>query len=603
MKNIIIYSIFILAAAVFFPACTKTVTPEPGLSLSSSSTGVTISPDGTSAEIMLPASGASAELTVASNWNWEISEVSGNWCAAEITASGIVFSASGNGTGGTRNAVFTIVSSNDAGEASVTVAVEQPAEDGMAALAPEVVLQGDDSEIVIPEEGGSYRVDVNCEDGWMVYTPDSWITVSKDETGFVVSAETNTTYSALSGTVVITSGKSTEGETVTVPVHQFSSVKAMVIEMTVGEASDYTVVLPFDNNMGVVNCLIDWGDGKLERVVQPYPTHRYGQEGVYDVKITGKVSSFRANQQPECEPVRLDCITAIKAWGNIGLESLKNAFYICEKLKSVAAPDEGSFDLLTTVYQCFYSNTSLETLPERLFADLPQLESAYATFSGCSSLKAVPDGLFAGCSGVTTFFRLFWRCRSITEIGEGIFDGCVAAENFGQTFYQDSSLTALPENLFASCTAADGFSNTFNGCVVLKDIPGNIFPENETEASMMSVFANCVALESVPEGLFAPLAGATNFNSAFLNCTALKSVPVSLFDNNKAVTNFGKTFSGCSALTGESPYTVIDGVDCHLYERGGYSDFATVKTTAGCFLGCTGLDDYATIETQYPDWL
>ena len=153
MKNIIIYSIFILVAAVFFPACTKTVTPEPGLSLSSSSTGVTISPDGTSAEIMLPASGASAELTVASNWNWEISEVSDNWCAAEITASGIVFSASGNGTGGTRNAVFTIVSSNDAGEASVTVAVEQPAEDGMSASAPEVVLQDGDSEIVIPEEG------------------------------------------------------------------------------------------------------------------------------------------------------------------------------------------------------------------------------------------------------------------------------------------------------------------------------------------------------------------------------------------------------------------------------------------------------------------
>ena len=120
---------------------------------------------------------------------------------------------------------------------------------------------------------------------------------------------------------------------------------------------------------------------------------------------------------------------------------------------------------------------------------------------------------------------------------------------------------------------------------------------------MTSVFANCIALESVPEGLFAPLAGATNFNSAFLNCTALRSVPVSLFDNNKAVTNFGKTFSGCSALTGESPYTVIDGVACHLYERDGHSDFATVKTTAGCFLGCTGLDDYTTIETQHPDWL
>lgn len=603
MKKTIYFIVALVFTMSVFSACTETVVPVPEISLSSSSAGVTVSSDGTSAEIILPAAGASAELAVSSNWNWDISEASGNWCAAEISSEGIIFSASSNSTAEARNLYFTITASNTTGSVSARVTVQQPSDAAGSSDAPEVILQGDDTEITIPEEGGTYRVEVNCEDGWKVTSDDSWITITVDDAGFSISAERNTTYSPLSGTVVVTSGSSTIEETVTVPVHQFSSVKAMVIEMTVGQESDYTVVLPFDNTTGVVNCLVDWGDGNIERVVQPYPMHRYGQEGVYDVKITGKVSSFRANQQPECDPSRLDCITAIKAWGNIGLESLKRGFYICESLKWIASPDEGSFDLLTTVYECFNGCSSLDSIPERLFADLPQLESAYATFSGCSSLKKVPAGLFSGCSGVTTFFRLFWRCVSITEVAPDIFDGCVAAENFGQTFYQDSSLVALPENLFASCVAADGFANTFNGCAVLETVPENIFPQNDTEASMSSVFANCISLESVPAGLFAPLAGATNFNSAFLNCVSLRTVPVSIFDNNRAVTNFGRTFSGCTALEGESPYTEIDGTVYHLYERDGHTDFAQVRTTADCFMGCTGLDDYGTIEESYPEWL
>ena len=95
----------------------------------------------------------------------------------------------------------------------------------------------------------------------------------------------------------------------------------------------------------------------------------------------------------------------------------------------------------------------------------------------------------------------------------------------------------------------------------------------------------------------------TNFNSTFLNCSSLKSVPASLFDDCLKVTNFGKTFSGCTSLTGESPYTVIDGVKYHLYERDSHSSFSTVKTMADCFSGCTGLTDYSTIEASYSDWL
>ncbi len=56
----------------------------------------------------------------------------------------------------------------------------------------------------------------------------------------------------------------------------------------------------------------------------------------------------------------------------------------------------------------------------------------------------------------------------------------------------------------------------------------------------------------------------------------------------------------CSALTGESPYTMIDGQKVHLYERKNYSEHFTRPTnTFPTFRDCFGLTDLNQIPS---DW-
>lgn len=651
MKKIL--SLFVCFTALLLASCSDDdPAPQPTLRLNSSAAGTTVSEDGTQLNAAIAAAGAAVDITVQSNWNWSVEIASGNWCAAEATETGLRLVAQANELPQPRIARIDVVAVNESGSSRATIHIEQAAA-GVSSLA--VTLNDGDTEILLPEKGGAYRVSVTADAPWSAAADSNWCRIEQDTKGFTVSAPENTTLSDLTATIRVVTGKGAENETIAIPASQVSAANAMIIELTVGETTSNTGALPFDNT-GVINCIVDWGDGTMQRVVSSWPQHQYAAAGVYNVKIIGKVSSFRANQVPQFSDELKTCVTAIKSWGNIGLESLKRGFYKCTKLRSIAAPGEDSFARLTTLYECFWNCTALEALPEGAFAHAPLLESAYSAFSGCESLKAAPAHMFANSPACTDFFRLFWKCTAMTQISPDLFAGCTAGQKFGQAFY-NIPITSIPENLFAPCAEASDFSNTFNGCTeltqipadlfaknaavtnfasvfancikltmipeeifarapnatslsgafngcsALTEIPARIFEKNTEVTNLSSVFANCSKLNTIPEGIFSNLTKVSNFGSAFLNCSALTSVPVTIFDDAKAVTNFGKTFSGCTALKGESPHTTIEGVKYHLYERSGNATFTAVKTTAGCFTGCTGLDDYTTISASYPEWL
>lgn len=49
-------------------------------------------------------------------------------------------------------------------------------------------------------------------------------------------------------------------------------------------------------------------------------------------------------------------------------------------------------------------------------------------------------------------------------------------------------------------------------------------------------------------------------------------------------------------MSGESPYTLVDGKKVHLYERNAYPDhFSAIPNYKSCFTDCTGLSDYNAI--------
>ena len=209
------------------------------------------------------------------------------------------------------------------------------------------------------------------------------------------------------------------------------------------------------------------------------------------------------------------------------------------------------------------------------------------TFYNCSNLMgSIPVGLFGDISGAPAdqmFNRTFANCSNLTgSIPVGLFgdiSGAPADQMFYSTFQGCSNLTgSIPVGLFGDISGAPApymFYYTFYGCSNL--------------------------MGSIPSGLFGNISGAPAnqmFNRTFANCSNLTgSIPVGLFGSisgTPANNMFNATFANCSKLTGESAL-MPDGTT-HLYEQ-----FLTASGTQcdNCYLGATGLNDYATMPAAW----
>ena len=156
-------------------------------------------------------------------------------------------------------------------------------------------------------------------------------------------------------------------------------------------------------------------------------------------------------------------------------------------------------------------------------------------------------------------------------------------------------------------TAMKTLTSVFKGCTSLTGIPSGLFAGMTAVTTLNGMFQGCTALKEVSASEFASMTAVTNVGNMFNGCTGLASFPTDFFDNMKSITNIGNLFNGCVNLTGESPYTVVNGVKYHLYERTGENQAASglkaLATAAsnrkGAFTGCTGLSDYDSIPAEY----
>ena len=213
----------------------------------------------------------------------------------------------------------------------------------------------------------------------------------------------------------------------------------------------------------------------------------------------------------------------------------------------------------------YYSNDGTEyTITAK--GTIKKLYNNSYSFRQC--LKEI---IHIGDCGITSMEEAFYEC-SITEIPEGLFDNCKEVTDFSSVFGNCTSLTSIPEGLFDKCTEVTDFGGAFMWCN---------------------------SLTTIPEGLFDHCTKVTNFYGTFEGCSALQSIPAGLFDNCTLVTSFVYTFRACS-LSGESPYTIINGVKVHLYERYLYPQYFTAPTAYNlCFYKSEGLTDYGSIPSNW----
>ena len=312
-------------------------------------------------------------------------------------------------------------------------------------------------------------------------------------------------------------------------------------------------------------------------------------------------------------------------------------FSECPNLKTIPAT---LFDHVTNScsdgFCCLFYKSGIETIPAGLFATCTKVPStAFETaFMGCPELKRVEGSIFPETTSITSMKGLFFNCPKLESVPADLFKPFGTAKlRFSQTFDCCTSLKTIPDGLFATCTKATHFSNTFAyctalesvpenllsacesvvyadgmfmGCTALKTIPEKLFAGNPKIQTFEETFSGCTALETIPEKLFSAIGTTTTsvtFAKCFYGCSALKSLPAGLFDTVRRISYINSCFEGCTSLTGESPYTIIDGKKVHLYEREQGEDFPRIPSNktahAGCFSGCIGLSDYANIPDEW----
>lgn len=189
-----------------------------------------------------------------------------------------------------------------------------------------------------------------------------------------------------------------------------------------------------------------------------------------------------------------------------------------------------------------------------------------------------------GDLGASSYVGAFKSCEKLSEVAADTL-GVFRQASIGAMFFGCTSLKTVPDSLFA-WYGGESMSGLFYGCTSLESVPPHIFAKCTSVTNFDDVFMQCASLVSLPESLFADCTNVDSFHSAFRECVSLKSVPVSLFDNNRKVRVFTSTFQSCNKVASESPYTIVESVKVHIYERQDYRQyFSNPSEHEGCFSG------------------
>ena len=189
-----------------------------------------------------------------------------------------------------------------------------------------------------------------------------------------------------------------------------------------------------------------------------------------------------------------------------------------------------------------------------------------------------------GDLGASSYVGAFKSCEKLSEVAADTL-GVFRQASIGAMFFGCTSLKTVPDSLFA-WYGGENMSGLFYGCTSLESVPPHIFAKCTSVTNFDDVFMQCASLVSLPESLFADCTNVDSFHSAFRECVSLKSVPVSLFDNNRKVRIFTSTFQSCNKVASESPYTIVESVKVHIYERQDYRQyFSNPSEHEGCFSG------------------
>ena len=185
---------------------------------------------------------------------------------------------------------------------------------------------------------------------------------------------------------------------------------------------------------------------------------------------------------------------------------LSYAFFDCTALKSIPENLFANCTKSTSFYQTF-AGSSITSIPANLFANCLELKILQKTFSDCKYLVNLPSKL--NIPNIEYIQLSFQNCTSLEVIPENLFANCQKVISFHSAFKGCSALKSIPAGLFDNNRMVTSFSSTFNGCTALTgESPYTMvngkkvhlyerqnYPEHFTEPNLSSyTFTNCINL-------------------------------------------------------------------------------------------------------------
>ena len=217
---------------------------------------------------------------------------------------------------------------------------------------------------------------------------------------------------------------------------------------------------------------VDWGDGTSTRLTPGsysynYNTtpslHTYPSPGIYEITINCNkwdnlyILSNYANSQLSSSSTRFKALYyTTKTWISIDtiFPGLKGTNYYSSSSSSLSSSTNSFYDL-------FYYYSNLESIPSRLFYNVPSNSFQY-TFGYCTSLKNIPANLFESPSSASSrsisFYYCFAYCTSLQNISFNMFTGCKIPYNIQYCFY--SCNLSKPASIRFPGTSVDNYYST-----------------------------------------------------------------------------------------------------------------------------------------------
>lgn len=174
-------------------------------------------------------------------------------------------------------------------------------------------------------------------------------------------------------------------------------------------------------------------------------------------------------------------LTCINTDGTL-LTTFQQMFFNCISLKYVNDNWNQQNKQVTNLTATFAYCTSLLRYPRLI--GCTNLLTIYSIYQNANIPEPIPEDLFFDCRNVTSFRYCFGSLESsgvnttIVSIPERLFKYNTKAENFRQAFLNCSELIEVPQNLFKYNTEATNFNAVFSRCGKLETLPDYLFRYN-----------------------------------------------------------------------------------------------------------------------------